>query len=60
MELLESVMWLALGFAPTLAALDGLSRAGIFRIHKHGRIAKFEIGYPSSHGKKEESVLHVS
>lgn len=60
MELIESVMWVALGFVPTLAALVGISKAGIFRIRKYGRIAKIEIGYPSSHGKKEEESQRVS
>lgn len=44
MELAESLMWVALGFIPTLAALAGISKAGIFRIRKYGRIAKVEIG----------------
>lgn len=39
-------MWVALGFVPTLAALAGISKAGIFRIRKYGRIAKIEIGHP--------------
>ncbi len=50
MEMIESVMWVALGFFPTLAALVGISKAGIFRIRKYGRIAKIEIGH---HGLKE-------
>lgn len=53
MELIESMMWVAVGFGPTLAALVGISKAGIFRIRKYGRIAKIEIGYPSLLLKKE-------
>ena len=54
MELIESAMLVALGFGPTLAALVGVSKAGIFRIHKSGRIAKVEIGYPRSGRAKED------
>lgn len=54
MELIESAMWVAVGFGPTLAALVGISKAGIFRIHKYGRIAKVEIGYPRFGRVKED------
>lgn len=46
MELIESAMWVALGFGPTMAVLIGVSKAGIFRIKKHGREAKIEVRIP--------------
>ena len=46
MELAEGFMWVALGFFPTLAVLAGISKAGIFRIRKYGRIAKIEVRHP--------------
>ena len=46
MELFESVIWVSLGFGPTLAALAVISKAGIFRIRKDVRIAR--IAYPGS------------
>ncbi|AFU57728.1 hypothetical protein Ngar_c07860 [Candidatus Nitrososphaera gargensis Ga9.2] len=46
MEPIESAMWVALGFFPTLAALVAISKARIFRIRKYGRIAKIEVRRP--------------
>lgn len=59
MELIESLMWVAVGFGPTLAALVGISRAGILHIRKYGRIAKVEFGYPSSVKKGEALPIEL-
>jgi hypothetical protein len=54
MDIIEAMIWVALGFIPTLAAMIGISKAKIFRIRKYGRIAKIEIGYPRSLQKIRE------
>lgn len=51
MEPIESLMWIALGFGPTMAVLIGVSKAGIFRIKKYGREAKIEVRLPGPLGK---------
>lgn len=64
MELIESVMWVALGFIPTLAGLGAASRLGfrIERIPIGFRGSEPAVGgYPgTSSGKKgKESLRYV-
>ena len=59
MELIESVVWVALGFIPTLGGLEVASKLG-FRMRKivpTGGIAPALGGYPSLGGKERKEIM---
>jgi hypothetical protein len=56
MELIESLMFVVLGFAPTLAGLEIAWRLGLKRAIGHEEGPKIHSGYPRLAGEERTSI----